>query len=352
MSRPAYYPEPDVSELSIAEAEQKYGPALYREPDDLKSHTPVINVALAPFEIEQSHKFPLWDLLKDAPVPKTIQIEVRLKPPNENIVVYNAEYKFDRYRRRKVENQDTKLNASQFILSLGDSLTFGEGVTTGHDYPSQLAKKLSADYFIYNYGKPGFGPNDLLFRLQTNLESFKDVKQNEGIVIWNFIRAQIDRAAYGFPSYMNSNNYYISNKPRYELILNKPVYLGKFSETVPFSQKLLQLLKNSETMKFVTDYLEVKYNVNEYKIFVALLKEIKIILEQSKNLKKFYLLNLYGSYRDPILFELLQEAGIEVIDFTFVPKIDNKSRIPYEGHPNAAHYWFLTEMLKKTIASP
>lgn len=336
--------------MTAQEAETKYGPGLYQVPAEYRVNKRPADKKLLVGEVNHEQTFPLYELFHPNAPPQAIQIEVRLLPPNESVVVYNVEYKINKHKRREVENQQTKTNARQFVLSLGDSFTFGEGVTTGEDYPSQLAKKLSPDYMVYNFGKPGYGPNDLLFRLQSNVETFNDVKQKEGIAIWYFVYAQLERTACGFRCFLSRNNYYISDKPRYELVGNKPVYLGKFDQTMPLWQHLLPIVAESEALKFGINHFAVDYSENEYKTFVALLKEIKAILEKSKDLRKFYFLNTDDYELDPILYDLLKEAGIETLDLSQVPKPAFKdSRIPYDWHPTATYYWFITEVLKKTI---
>lgn len=336
--------------MTVREAETKFGPRLYQVPAEYQIHNKSADEKLIAPQVNHEQTFPLYELFNENARPQTIRIEVRLIPPNENVVAYNVEYKINSNKRREVENQKAKTKASRFVLSLGDSFTFGEGVTTGEDYPSLLAKKLSPDFMVYNFGKPGYGPNDLLFRLQTNLESFKDIKQNDGVAIWYFVSAQLERTACGFRCFLRQHNYYISDKPRYELVDNKLVFLGKFGQTIPFWQKLLPIIAESEALKFGINHLAVVYTENEYKTFVAMLKEIKTLLEQSKNLKKFYFLNTESYDLDPQLYGFLQQAGIEVLDFTQVPKPKfEESRIPYDWHPNATYYWFVSEMLKTTL---
>ena len=336
--------------MTMQEAESKYGPGLYQVPEEYRIYNKKADKNLFSAEVNHEQASPLYELFNVNARPHAIRIEVRLMPPNENVVVYNVEYKINSNKRREVENQQAKLKANRFVLSLGDSFTFGEGVTSGEDYPSQLAKKLSPDYLVYNFGKPGYGPNDLLFRLQTNLETFRDINQNEGIAIWYFIAAQLERTACGFRCLLSRRNHYIWDKPRYGLVDNKPVFLGKFDQTIPFWQQLLPIIAESEALKFGINHLTVNYSENEYKNFVAMLREIKTILEQSKNLKKFYFLNTENFDLDPQLYSLLQQAGIEVLDFSHVPKLKfEESRILYDWHPNAAYYWLVAEMLKKTI---
>lgn len=335
--------------MTVQEAETKFGPDLYQVPAKYRLNNKSADEKILAPQINHEQTFPLYELFNENVRPQAIQIEVRLIPPNENVVAYNVEYKININKRREVENQQTKTKASRFVLSLGDSYTFGEGVTTGEDYPSLLAKKLGPDFMVYNFGKPGYGPNDLLFRLQTNLESIKDINQNDGVVIWYFISAQLERTACGFRCFLSRNNYYISEKPRYELVDNKPVYLGKFNQTMPYWQQFLPIIVKSEALKFGFNNVAAEYNDTEYKTFVAMIKEIKTIVEQTKNLQKFYFVNTESFEHEP-MYEMLKQAGIEVLDFSLVPKPKfEESRIPYDWHPNATYYWFVTEMLKKSL---
>lgn len=345
-----YRPKWNASTMTVQEAETQFGPGLYRVPPEYLVHSKKTDEKLLSAEPNHGQATPLYKLLSENVGPQSVRIEVRLMPPNDNVVVYDVEYKIDRYKRREVEHQQFKSKASRFVVSLGDSFTFGEGVTTGEDYPSQLAKKLNPEYHVYNFGKPGFGPNDLLFNLQTNLESFRDMTQNEGIAIWYFISAQLERTSCGFRCLLNRKNSFVLDKPKYELAGNKPVYVGKLSDTIPFSRAMMTLFAKSEALKFGINSFPVEFSKNDYRTFVAVLKEIKFNLEAAKNLRKFYFLITENIEHDPIFFELLNEAGIDVIDLSAVPKPAFKdSLIPYDWHPTAAYYWFITEILKKTV---
>ena len=335
--------------MSQKEAELTYGASLFAPPDKYKSGYTKSKMDLAMVQVDPVSKFPLFEHLKHGKGASSVKIQTRLSPPYDDVIVYDVEYRLNKYNRRIVENQDLKIKAHDFVLAFGDSFTFGEGVTTGQDYPSQLARKLSPEKVVYNFGKPGYSANDLLFRLQTMKESLDGVKQNEGVAIWYFIDAHLERFFCDFQCYQPHFDF-IQEKPRYELIDNKLVYKGTIAETMTLRQNLLYFLAKSEALKFIGIDQYFDYSDIELRTFVAALKEIKLYLEQKKHLKKFYFFTGQTFRQKERIFQLLKDENIQVIDMSDVNiKKDHHMRIPYDRHPTSDFYWIVSEVLKKYL---
>jgi hypothetical protein len=92
-------------------------------------------------DIDQNHNPNRnWQISSDGQS-RTSQFSKKIK--NTELTLYNVTYALNNYSKRVVEGQSVKKNAERFILAAGDSFTFGEGVTQGQDYPSQLASIIS-----------------------------------------------------------------------------------------------------------------------------------------------------------------------------------------------------------------
>lgn len=335
--------------LTRAGAIEKYGSAPFSPPLEFKSSYKRPDIDPPGVRINHELKNPIFDLLSQRKASQTARVTLKLMPPNENIIVYDVEYRLDEFVRRRVENQAKKNAATKFVLALGDSHTFGEAVTTGQDYPSQLAKKLSPDYRTYNFGKPGFSVNDFLFRFQTNEESLAGVQETSGIAIWNFISAHLERFSCGFTCYQK-NFSYIRVKPKYILQDNKPVFVGSFEETMDLKQKILYAIAQSETLSYFGISQHLVFNESELRGFVAALKEIRAKIEQFKTLKKFYFVNFDSFNEKSELFRMLEHEGFEIIDLSDLDLRELKNmRIPYDFHPTSDYYWMLSEILSKKI---
>ncbi len=283
-------------------------------------------------------------------MPADLRVKLRLTPPNENVLVYDVEYSINAFGRRKVTNQSQKLNAHRYLLALGDSYTFGQGVTSGMDYPSQLAKKLSDNYFVYNFGKPGFAPNDLLFRFQNGIESLDEITQEEGVAVWYFIEAHLERFICGFYCYHHSFDLYVSAKPKYRMIENELKYVGNLADTMTSIDKFLYYSAQIKTLQFAENLLFADYADVDLRAFVESLKKVKAYLEEKKNLKKFYFLHSHNFHQQNRITQLLNEAGIDVINASDLPiKNLQDMKIPFDGHPSSDYYWLISEVVKKVI---
>lgn len=345
-------PQPHTNKAAILSpkaAEDKYGASVFSVPDQYKT---IFDEKLKNLKNAQIDHFntmaPAYDLFAGKGVPGSVQVQAYLLPPNENIKIYDVEYKIDKYRRRFVENQKNKKKSTKYLLALGDSRTFGIGVTSGHDYPSQLTKKISSDIKVYNFGTPGFGPNDFLFQLQTDPKLLNEITQNEGLAIWFFTKTHFERFFCDLKCYQKDYDIYINRKPHYELIDNRLVFLGPFSESWTFKRKLLYYLAQSETVKFFD--FKFNYSGKQIQTLVASFKEIKTLLEQKKNLKKiFFLISQEFKEKDQLI-QLLKNENIDVVDISDIPFYKMKTYIPFDGHPASNHNWIISEILKKHIA--
>lgn len=345
LKKPAYYFY-ETDYLSLEESEIKYGSGAFAVP---QKHRALISEDLynIPYaKIDEKTKRPLFELLKSSNIPASVRVQEHLLPPYENKIVYDVEYSIDKNHRRTVYNQEKKQKTAKYLLALGDSFTFGAGVTSGQDYPSQLAEKISNRTKIYNLGKPGFGPNDLLFQLQSEPRLLSDISEKEGVAIWLFIEDHIERFVCDLKCYQNGSNKYILGKPRYSIINDKLVHLGSFSEAVNLKRKLFYYLGQSEALKY--SGFRPDYKPEDLNAVVTGLNEIKTILEQKNNLKKFYILFLGKFNEKQDLIDLLKRKDFGIIDISDIPvhKIKNM-RIPFDGHPTSNYYWTISEILKK-----
>lgn len=98
--------------------------------------------------------------------------------------------------RGKEYSKDPPKNVFR-IIALGDSNTFGFGVSEGQDYPSRLEYHLNqasnTPIEVLNFGIISLNMNDILFRLKTKAMSFKP----------DLVLVQIEDNDYDPPAYQN-----------------------------------------------------------------------------------------------------------------------------------------------------
>ena len=104
-------------------------------------------------------------------------------------VIYDVTYSTDSFNRRIVPI-DSLENRNKFILTFGCSFTFGEGVNDDQTLAYNLGKNLEG-FMPYNYGFCGYGPQQMLAKLQSG-DLIDEIDQPQGIAL--VIGAHFERA--------------------------------------------------------------------------------------------------------------------------------------------------------------
>lgn len=275
--------------------------------------------------------------------------QVRKFFPNDNSTVYNVQYTFDPYGRREVQNQTNK-KPSKFIATFGCSYTFGEGVSTGDEYPSQLASKMNSSWKVYNFGFPGMGPNDTLDGIQKFPLYAEGVEEPEGVFVWVFIPDHMNRFFCPLVCYAPDSRWIWKYKTEYILKENKLEPQGLFAESKRLDRLVYQYLLRTATGEYFGSRNPPQYTQEQYDIFVMALQQISESLPNKKYLKKY--LVVYQTFDGlDMMRQSLQKYGFELIDYT---QIYNVLVIPHpqilgDTHPTSESYWYLSEIIKNRI---
>lgn len=168
----------------------------------------VVIVALAVVEVVlrvinfQETDFLFKDFLKAPPQARFFALDntkvMKLTDLESNAVTYgkttqNELWSVDQYGFRP-DYRDNAEPAREKILLVGDSFTYGHGVSLFAAYPTILEKNLSAkgyDINVINAGVPGYGPDQMYNQL---IELLPQVKPS--IVIWNLYQNDLSDANY------------------------------------------------------------------------------------------------------------------------------------------------------------
>jgi len=102
-------------------------------------------------------------------------------------------------------DEGKKANASNTILCIGDSVTFGIGAPSDLSYPAQLQKMLNesgseSKYSVINRGWPGQNSAQFLLRLEKYLQEFKPD------IVTILIGAQNQVNYFGYQDYLQKSN--------------------------------------------------------------------------------------------------------------------------------------------------
>jgi hypothetical protein len=89
------------------------------------------------------------------------------KTPSYKVFTNNNGHRFSNKKSFKSENK---------IIFLGDSFTYGFGVSYDESIPGQISQKVGSKYDILNFGVPGYSPSINLFKLKEYIKDNQNIK--------------------------------------------------------------------------------------------------------------------------------------------------------------------------------
>lgn len=268
--------------------------------------------------------------------------------------VYEVAYGFDQWGFRQTKNSSEKKSSS--TLFLGCSYTFGEGLNDHETFSSQYAQ-LNKNIEVINYGTPGYGPNDILYEIQTNAPRAAAKVSNIKTVVYTALADHIERTTCSFRYCLQFIDFSPSrvNSPMYRLNSNHQIiFEGTFIEHFPWSQPWLKYSSKSALLR-ASNLLSWPTTENDILLTVLVLKEIKKELIQRWKVEQFIVALYPQEWPAELAFkfsDVLKQEGIDALDLSQInAKSDNYDLdFNLDRHPSPAnaylYAWLLTESLK------
>lgn len=256
-------------------------------------------------------------------------------------------YDFDEYGRRKIPTFSK--NPKKFAIFLGGSNTFGEGLPTEETLPALFSQKNPL-FRTYNYAFSGWGPNNILRRLQTS-DINSQVAEKGGLVIYHYFNFHLRRVL-GTIQYFSWSQ---GRAPSYQLIDGKLKHRGLFYRSRPFYFlffKTLSIPGIFQYFKRDLPHLQSDYSIN---LSCAVFKEIKKIVEQQFGTVNFLVLvSLTSEKKDCFIKRCLLENKIAFLNARELWKGNwDETTImgQIEPHHNVKVNEFLADILSNYIQS-
>ena len=245
-------------------------------------------------------------------------------------IMYDVVYSIDESHRR-ITPVDNPQQRDKFLLFFGDSFTFGEGVADDETLPAHVGKS-APQYRPYNYGLSGYGPQQMLARLQSdNLRH--EIPEKEGIAIYTFIDGHVERALGSMYVY----NAWGDQMPYYALDWQgNLVRRGNFTTGRPLVSTLYSLLGQSEIARYYNVNIPPKLRDRHYAFAARVIAEARDTFKAKYHSDNFYIL-IYPDEGD--YFEDLQSHfetfGLRILNYDERMKLnpDEGLAIPGDGHP-------------------
>lgn len=260
-------------------------------------------------------------------------------------IVYDVTYSIDEYSRRisPVKNPELGTNS---ILFFGGSFAFGEGVNDNETMPFHVSE-LAPHYRPYNYGFCGYGPQQMLAKLQDD-EIIKEVKVDEGhkMLIYTFLDAHIGRAIGDMhsSSWTHHTPYYVIDDD--EGLVRK----GDFTSGRPIVTFLYRRIARSQLVKYF-GVNHPRINDDHIRITARIIEESRNAFREKFNSNDFYVLIYPGSRYGQRMIPYFESAGIRYLDYSDL--IDPTKKAFHLGesdhHPTAQAHKAVAARLVKDI---
>lgn len=254
--------------------------------------------------------------------------------------VWDVDYSTDSFGRRLTT--PAAATASQFALFFGCSFLFGEG-SDDHDTIPSCFSAVAPSYQSYNYGVPGYGPQQMLALLERG-HLPEEIDQKTGIAIYLYLPEIHEARAIGEMDIVNA---FAAEHPYYELNGDGlPVRNGSFRSGRPVTTGLYHLLGRSNFVRCLGLNFPRRTQAHYQMLSALVMRSRQLFLEQFPG-SRFAVVRYPG--------KLLSEANAfselpaeEYLDLThlFDPDSD-QYHFSGDGHPTP----FANRALATEIAS-
>jgi hypothetical protein len=259
--------------------------------------------------------------------------------------IYDVIYTIDMYHRRysPVTHQEKR---KQFALFFGCSYTFGEGVENNETFPYYFSE-FSLEYMPYNYSFHGYGPQEMLAKLQD--DSIKtELKESQGIAIYLYLPNAHEQRAIGSMKVFNAwgkNMPFYTINSHHNLIRN-----GSFLSGRPVISYVYHLLGQSYFIKYFDIQFPTQITDTHYRLTAKIIEEARNEFNKKFVNGHFYVV-IYPNKTSNNIIPYFQKARIPYFDYShlFDSSLE-QYHIMGDGHPSPEAYRILAKKLSEDLS--
>jgi hypothetical protein len=260
-------------------------------------------------------------------------------------LVYETSYAFDAWSRRITPVAPPR-QRQKFIAFFGCSLTFGEGVRQDQTMPF-YAGQLAPDYTPYNYGFSGYGPQQMLAKLQEDGME-RELPEGSGVLVYTFFGAHIKRAI-GSMQVFNEWSY---NMPYYTLnSQNELVRIGSLTTGRPLLALFYRVVGNLQFSKYFQVDLPPRITEGHIRLTARIIEESCLACKRRFPDSVFCLVIYPGAHNLAGVIPELRQAGVKVLDYASLWDGRNLAgyEIEHDGHPTGLSHRELAGQIVKDL---
>ncbi len=260
-------------------------------------------------------------------------------------VIFDTVYSTDKFSRR-VTPVDGPAARSECALFFGGSYTFGEGVADGETLPAFFGA-LCPRYRPYNYGCPGYGPQQMLAKLQSG-DLPKEVGQRKGIAVYTFMRHHVARAIGDMHVYTlwGADMPYYTWGPDGGLVRD-----GSFRTGRPWTSLLYGIVGRSQIAKYFHVCLPPRITSEHIRLTAKIIEESRIAFERQFQSAGFFVVlhPAWQSFAEKMRASL-EGSGVVCLDYSgWWQWRQRRTTLPGDSHPNARGHFVVAQRLAHDV---
>ena len=286
------------------------------------------------------HSMMTDEVLGYKPKPDTSHTGVRTV---DGKIIYSIKYNTDANSLRITPIDSTKPR-TKYAQFYGCSMTFGEGVQNNETLPYYFGK-YDSTYRPYNFAYSGYGPHQMLARLETDSPK-RIVKESDGVGFYIYINDHVNRVL----GTMTNFGYNGGNAPYFHKVGGALKHDGLFKDTRKIRSWIYGILLKSNVLKLFKIGYPFQITDDDYQLTAEVMAEASRTYKKQFGNDNFYVIIYPTTINSSLIIKLLKQKGVKVLDYSklFDPT-DKKYAIPYDEHPTALANEILIKKLVKDI---
>jgi hypothetical protein len=294
-----------------------------------------------------THSMMFDDNLGYKPKPNTSHTGIRTV---DGKVIYNIKYSTDANSLR-ITPIDSIKPRTKYAQFYGCSMTFGEGVQSNETLPYYFGK-FDSTYRPYNFAYSGYGPHQMLARLETGspkkIAAMDIVKEATGVGFYIYINDHVNRVI----GTMTNFGYNGGNAPYYRREANGIKRDGLFKDARRIRSWFYEKLSGSNILKLFKIGYPFKITEEDYELTAEVMAESARLYKKQFGNDNFYVIIYPTTVDSSLIINLLKQKGVKVLDYSklFDPT-DKKYAIAYDEHPTALANEILIKQLVRQLGN-